>query len=265
MASHPPPPPATSTSKIEKKGFTSRIVITIVSSEVVIFIALVAFTCVFLQRRKTKQGLGSEQEADGSCEIDNVESLQFDFSTIRAATNNFSIDSKLGQGGFGVVFKSRLPHGQDMAVKRLSRNSGQGELELKKEVLLVAKLRHRNLVRFLGFCMKGNERLLIYELVPNSSLDSFIFDPTKRSSLDWEPQYKIIGGIARGLLYLHEDSRFRVIHCDLKASNNLLDIDMILKITNFGMSRLFEMDQTQANTRRVVGTLHGETGLERQL
>ncbi|KAJ0041434.1 hypothetical protein Pint_26837 [Pistacia integerrima] len=190
----------------------------------------------------------------GSCEIDNVQSLLSDFSTIRAATNNFSIDSKLGQGGFGVVYKGRLLDGQDIAVKRLSRNSGQGELEFKNEVLLVAKLLHRNLVRLLGFCMKGNERLLIYELLPNSSLDNFIFDPTKRSSLDWETRYKIIGGIARGLLYLHEDSRLRVIHRDLKASNILLDANMIPKIADFGMARLFEMDQTQANTSRIVGT-----------
>ncbi|KAJ0039873.1 hypothetical protein Pint_26810 [Pistacia integerrima] len=232
-----------------KGGITSRTVIIIVSSVVVIIIALVAFTCVLvIQRRKTKQ------ETRNVDEIDNVESLQFDFSTIRAATNDFSNDTKLGQGGFGVVYKGRLPDGQDIAVKRLSKESGQGELEFKNEVLLVAKLQHRNLVRLLGFCLEGNERLLIYELVPNSSLDNFIFDPIKRLLLDWETRYKIIGGIARGLLYLHEDSRFRVIHRDLKASNILLDVDMVPKISDFGMAKLFEIDQTHGDTSRVVGT-----------
>ncbi|KAK9227241.1 hypothetical protein WN943_012290 [Citrus x changshan-huyou] len=177
-------------------------------------------------------------------------------STIRDATNNFSTDKKLGQGGFGAVYKGRLSHGQEIAVKRLSKNSVQGELEFKNEVLLVARLQHRNLVRLLGFSFEGTERLLIYEFVPNSSVDKFIFDndAIKRVQLDWETRYKIIGGIARGILYLHEDSRLRIIHRDLKASNILLDADMIPKISDFGMVRLFEMDQSQGDTSRIVGT-----------
>ncbi|KAK0579381.1 hypothetical protein LWI29_025454 [Acer saccharum] len=113
----------------------------------------------------------------GVDEIDSMESLQFNFSTIKAATNDFPDDNKLGQGGFGAVYKGRLPNGQDIAVKRLSTNSRQGDLEFKNEVPLVAKLQHRNLVRLLGFCLEGRERLLIYEFVPNSSLDNFIFRP----------------------------------------------------------------------------------------
>ncbi|XP_044512104.1 putative receptor-like protein kinase At4g00960 [Mangifera indica] len=239
-----------------KGGIPSRTVIIIVSSVVVIFVALFvfAFMCVLLQRRKTKQKMRSKQEAEDGDDIDNVEFLQFDFNTIRAATNDFTIDNKLGQGGFGAVYKGRLSDGQDIAVKRLSRQSSQGELEFKNEVLLVAKLQHRNLVRLLGFCFKGNERLLIYELVPNSSLDKSIFDPMKRLLLNWEIRYKIISGIARGLLYLHEESRLRVIHRDLKASNILLDVDLVPKISDFGMAKLFEIDQTQGDTSRIVGT-----------
>ncbi|XP_020966866.1 putative receptor-like protein kinase At4g00960 isoform X2 [Arachis ipaensis] len=188
-------------------------------------------------------------------QISSVEFLQFDVDTIIEATNNFSGGNKLGEGGFGEVYKGTLPNGQDIAVKRLSRNSRQGIIEFKNEVLLVAKLQHRNLVRLLGFCLDGEEKMLIYEFVANKSLDRFLFDASKQHQLSWPRRYKIIEGIARGILYLHEDSRLRIIHRDLKAGNILLDEDSNPKISDFGMARLFGADQTQANTNRVVGTI----------
>ncbi|KAJ7946215.1 Cysteine rich receptor like kinase [Quillaja saponaria] len=244
----PTPPSTNTTSKEEKKSNSSRTVIIIVVS-IVAFVALLIFISIYLRFRKPRKYIETDQD-----EIRNTESLQFDFGTISVATDNFSDSNKLGQGGFGAVYMGKLSDGQEIAVKRLSRESGQGDLEFKNEVLLVAKLQHRNLVRLLGFCLEGRERLLIYEFVPNKSLDYLLFDPRKRAQLDWERRYKIIGGIARGLLYLHEDSRLRIIHRDLKASNILLDDDMNPKISDFGMARLFIMDQTQGNTSRIVGT-----------
>ncbi|KAK4491706.1 hypothetical protein RD792_002472 [Penstemon davidsonii] len=177
-----------------------------------------------------------------------------DLSTIVISTNNFSDANKLGQGGFGCVYKGILTEGEEIAVKRLSKSSGQGIEEFKNEVKLIARLQHRNLVRLLGCCVEMEEKMLIYEYMENKSLDSFLFNKDKGSLLDWQRRFKIICGIARGLLYLHQDSRFRIIHRDLKASNILLDKEMNPKISDFGMARIFGADQTEANTKRVVGT-----------
>nr|POE85272.1 cysteine-rich receptor-like protein kinase 26 [Quercus suber] len=248
------PPPELPTSTPGKESNSSRTVIivvvttiaSIVSAVLIIFISI----CIYLRARIPVD----KAEIDTDDQISVVECLQFDFGKIRVATQNFSDANKLGKGGFGVVYKGRLPNGQEIAVKRLSKNSSQGEIEFKNEVMLVARLQHRHLVRLLGFCWEGDERLLVYEFLPNASLDRFIFDSIKRAQLNWEIRYKIIGGIARGLLYLHEDSQIRIIHRDLKASNILLDAYMNPKISDFGMARLFQLDQTQENTNRIVGT-----------
>ncbi|KAL5581845.1 hypothetical protein UlMin_014287 [Ulmus minor] len=177
----------------------------------------------------------------------------FALESILAATDNFSEANKLGQGGFGPVYKGEFPGGE-IAIKRLSKGSGQGLEEFKNEVLLIAKLQHRNLVRLLGYCVKGEEKMLLYEYMPNKSLDSFIFDRTLCLLLNWEIRLNIILGIARGLLYLHHDSRLRIIHRDLKTSNILLDEEMNPKISDFGLARIFGGKQTEASTTRVVGT-----------
>ncbi|QHO31644.1 G-type lectin S-receptor-like serine/threonine-protein kinase At4g27290 [Arachis hypogaea] len=187
-------------------------------------------------------------------EKDDMDLPMFDLSTIVYATNYFSSDNKLGEGGFGSVYKGALENGTEIAVKRLSIDSEQGLDEFKNEVQLIAKLQHRNLVKLLGCCIQRKEKLLIYELVPNRSLDTFIFDDSRRKLLDWAKRFQIIGGTARGLVYLHQDSRLRVIHRDLKTSNILLDKDMNAKISDFGLARTFAGDQTEARTKRVMGT-----------
>ncbi|KAH7686135.1 Non-specific serine/threonine protein kinase protein [Dioscorea alata] len=177
-----------------------------------------------------------------------------DLAIIQVATRDFADENKLGEGGFGPVYKGVLCNGMEIAVKRLSIKSKQGTTEFENEVKLIAKLQHRNLVRMLGWCTEREEKLLIYEYLPNKSLDSLLFDSEKQAQLDWNRRLQIIGGIATGLLYLHEDSLLKVIHRDLKASNVLLDNKMTPKISDFGMAKIFGGDENEANTNRVVGT-----------
>ncbi|KAG8080174.1 hypothetical protein GUJ93_ZPchr0007g3519 [Zizania palustris] len=267
-------PPSVLETSSERGRWTTAIVVV-----VVIVVAIVLVACGLLTwkcRRRIKEKLKADlplmmmrsvreakQDFSGPKQPDHEESDEskncelplLAFDVLAVATDHFSDKNKLGEGGFGHVYKGRLPGGEEIAVKRLSRSSGQGLEEFKNEVILIAKLQHRNLVRLLGCCIQCDEKILVYEYMPNKSLDAFLFDPAKRGLLDWKTRFHIIEGIARGLLYLHRDSRLRVVHRDLKASNILLDHDMNPKISDFGMARIFGGDQNQVNTNRVVGTL----------
>ncbi|XP_058197200.1 G-type lectin S-receptor-like serine/threonine-protein kinase At4g27290 [Rhododendron vialii] len=208
------------------------------------------------QRRAQRLETGSQQvqENNRSTAEEDLELPLFDLATISRATDNFSYENKIGEGGFGPVYKGQLSSGQQVAVKRLAKTSGQGVKEFKNEVIFIAKLQHRNLVRLLGCCIHEEERMLIYEYMQKRSLELHIFNQTRGRSLDWQKRFDIIVGIARGLLYLHRDSRLRIIHRDLKASNILLDDDMNPKISDFGLARMFGDDQSEENTNRVLGT-----------
>ncbi|KAI7730604.1 hypothetical protein M8C21_025919, partial [Ambrosia artemisiifolia] len=233
-----------------------RVIITIAFVALVILVSICLF---YLYNRKKRQEQGTPQNEFGrdsgtrSGDKD-LELHVFRLSTLIKATNNFSVSNKLGEGGFGPVYKGVLKDGQEIAVKRLAKTSTQGPHEFKNEVISISKLQHRNLVKLLGCCIKGDEKMLVYEYMPNKGLDSFIFDENQRKLLGWSARYHIINGIARGLLYLHQDSRLRIIHRDLKLSNILLDTNMNPKISDFGMARAFGGNQIEANTNRLVGT-----------
>ncbi|XP_021719324.1 putative receptor-like protein kinase At4g00960 [Chenopodium quinoa] len=245
-----PLPPESSAAADKSNGaiyYIIRAGIPVVGFIVLLLCAITAF--YIHKRRKTKQC----SENDNAT----LESLQFDLEYIKVATNNFSQDNWLGRGGFGIVYKGKLPDGKEVAVKRLvTKDLGRGgDEQFKNEILILAKLQHRNLVTLLGFCLEEDEMLLVYEFLPNNSLDYFIFDSSKRHTfLRWETRFKIINGIVRGLIYLHEQSRLRIIHRDLKAGNVLLDEEFNPKISDFGMARLFNIDQTQSVASKIVGT-----------
>ncbi|XP_025827150.1 cysteine-rich receptor-like protein kinase 10 isoform X2 [Panicum hallii] len=205
-------------------------------------------------QKRVKMKVKEDEALDWGLEGRSSEFTVYDFSQVLEATCHFSEENKLGQGGFGPVYKGRFPDGMEIAVKRLASHSGQGFTEFKNEIQLIAKLQHTNLVRLLGCCYQGQEKLLIYEYLPNKSLDFFIFDETRRALVDWNKRLVIIDGIAQGLLYLHKHSRLRVIHRDLKASNILLDHEMNPKISDFGLAKIFSKNDTEQNTKRIVGT-----------
>ncbi|KAL4302999.1 hypothetical protein GQ457_10G027140 [Hibiscus cannabinus] len=197
---------------------------------------------------------GSDRRSgDDLQRIAQQEQKHFPFEVLVAATNNFNHHQKLGQGGFGPVYRGKLDDGREIAVKKLSHSSNQGKKEFENEARLLARVQHRNVVNLLGYCVHGQEKLLVYEYVTNESLDKLLFKSNRKSELDWKRRYEIISGVARGLLYLHEDSHNRIIHRDIKAGNILLDDKWTPKIADFGMARLFPEDQTHVNTR-VAGT-----------
>ncbi|KAK7405141.1 hypothetical protein VNO78_06339 [Psophocarpus tetragonolobus] len=238
----------------EEKGHKK--VIIIVSTTIIIILGMLSIGCyrVYIFWRGITEFSDTIDDQNRGGSEDDHDLPLLEHSTIVTATDNFAIQNKIGEGGFGPVYKGTLVTGQEIAVKRLSRSSRQGTTEFKNEVKLIAKLQHRNLVKLLGCCVDQQDRMLVYEYMTNRSLDWLIFDDTKSKLLSWPKRFNIICGIARGLLYLHQDSRLRIIHRDLKASNVLLDDQMTPKISDFGIARIFGGDQTEGNTKRVVGT-----------
>ncbi|KAI5605587.1 hypothetical protein POPTR_001G413000v4 [Populus trichocarpa] len=241
--------------RINKKSETKkRIIKSTVLSTGILFVGLALVLYAWMKKHQKNRQMSMEKSSNNMQRKEDLELPLFDFSNLACATNNFSIDNKLGEGGFGTVYKGTLADGREIAVKRLSKISRQGLDELKNEANYIMKLQHRNLVKLLGCCIERDEKMLIYEFLPNKSLDFFIFEKTRSFLLDWPKRYNIINGIARGLLYLHQDSRLRVIHRDLKAGNILLDYELNPKISDFGLARSFGGNEIEANTNKVAGT-----------
>ncbi|XP_037427674.1 receptor-like serine/threonine-protein kinase SD1-8 [Triticum dicoccoides] len=229
---------------------TNKLVVVIAA--VITTFALLLLSLGLLIWRKIRQRNKQVTEFD---DIVRGECPAYHLETIKAATNGFCPKNEIGCGGFGTVYKGQMIDGQEIAVKKLSAgNRVQGLKEFKNEVDLIAKLQHRNLVRLLGYCIHHSERILVYEYMSNKSLDTFIFDPKRRATLSWKTRMDIIFGIARGLLYLHQDSRHTMIHRDLKAANVLLNREMVAKISDFGIAKLFSSIGDHQVTERIVGT-----------
>ncbi|CAA6665680.1 unnamed protein product [Spirodela intermedia] len=168
---------------------------------------------------------------------------------------NFDPENKIGEGGFGPVYKGVLPDGSMIAVKQLSSKSKQGNREFVTEIGMISALQHPNLVKLFGCCIEGNQLLLIYEYMENNSLARALFGPEGlRLNLDWQTRRKICIGIARGLAYLHEESRLKIVHRDIKTTNVLLDKDLNAKISDFGLAKLDEEENTHISTR-IAGTM----------
>ncbi|CAN1263275.1 Probable LRR receptor-like serine/threonine-protein kinase At1g56130 [Linum perenne] len=211
--------------------------------------SLLAFAIIVIIRRKRRQRAFEDHELEG---ID-TRPYTFSYAELRGATKDFSASNKLGEGGFGPVYLGKLDDGRVIAVKQLSVQSHQGKSQFIAEIATISAVQHRNLVKLYGCCIEGENRLLVYEYLENKSLDKALFEESSLN-LDWPTRYDICLGIARGLAYLHEESRLRIVHRDVKASNILLDSELVPKISDFGLAKLYDDKKTHISTR-VAGTI----------
>ncbi|KAL4332577.1 hypothetical protein GQ457_07G017150 [Hibiscus cannabinus] len=234
------------------RGTIIIIVVSTLSSLVVL--AVLAATGVYVWKRRYIQKKRGSNDAEKWVKVLRDSNLNFKYSTLEKATGSFDEANKLGQGGFGTVYKGALPDGREIAVKRLFFNNRHRATDFYNEVNMISSVEHRNLVRLLGCCCSGPESLLVYEFLPNKSLDHFIFDSSRGKELTWEKRYRIIIGTVEGLAYLHENPTNKIIHRDIKASNILLDLKFRPKIADFGLARSFDEDQSHISTA-VAGTL----------
>ncbi|VVA16659.1 PREDICTED: probable LRR receptor [Prunus dulcis] len=216
-----------------------------VSVGVVILLLLFA---VLYMRRKT-----SEKDDDEDLLGLGPRPNTFSYAELRAATEDFNPSNKLGEGGYGPVYKGTLSDGRVVAVKQLSVASHQGKSQFVTEIATISTVQHRNLVKLYGCCIEGSHRILVYEYLENKSLDQALFGRNDLH-LDWPTRFNILLGTARGLAYLHEESKPRIVHRDVKASNILLDAELSPKISDFGWAKLYDDKKTHMSTR-VAGTI----------
>ncbi|XP_031132200.1 cysteine-rich receptor-like protein kinase 2 [Ipomoea triloba] len=229
------------------------IVALVVCSAILFVVGVVIGVYIWKQKRLEKKRKGPN-DVKKLVKILHDSSLNFKYSTLEKATGSFDEANKLGQGGYGIVYKGVLVDGRDVAVKRLFFNNKHRATDFYNEVNIISQVEHKNLVRLLGCSCSGPESLLVYEFLPNLSLDRFIFDQNRGKGLNWEKRFSIIIGTAEGLVYLHENLNIRIIHRDIKASNILLDSRFQAKIADFGLARSFQDDKSHISTA-IAGTL----------
>ncbi|XP_057496946.1 cysteine-rich receptor-like protein kinase 2 isoform X2 [Actinidia eriantha] len=239
--------------KGNSRGTIVVIIVAVVSSIVVLIVGGVIGVYIWKHRVIEKKRRGSN-DAQKLKKTLHDSSLNFKYSTLEKATGYFDEANKLGHGGFGTVYKGVLHDGREIAVKRLYFNNRHRAADFYNEVNIISSVEHKNLVRLLGCSCSGPESLLVYEFLPNKSLDRFIFHSERGKALNWEKRYEIMIGTAEGLVYLHENNKNRIIHRDIKASNILLDTRLCPKIADFGLARSFEEDKSHISTA-IAGTL----------
>lgn len=178
----------------------------------------------------------------------------FTLRDLEVATNRFSKENVIGEGGYGIVYKGSLINGTPVAIKRILNNLGQAEKEFRAEVEAIGHVRHKNLVRLLGYCMEGTHRMLVYEYVNNGNLEQWLHGAMRQHGyLTWEARMKVLIGTAKALAYLHEAIEPKVVHRDIKSSNILIDDDFNAKVSDFGLAKLLGAGKSHVTTR-VMGT-----------
>jgi len=214
---------------------------------VALVLIIVAGGAAYILRRKKYEELREDWEEEHGPH-------RFSYKNLHKATKGFKHTELLGEGGFGKVYRGILPSSNvQIAVKRVSHNSKQGMKEFVAEIVSMGRLRHRNLVQLLGYCRRRGELLLVYDYMPNGSLDKFLYS-NENLKLNWFQRFRIIRGVAAGLLYLHEEWEQVVVHRDVKASNVLLDVELNGRLGDFGLARLYDHG-TNPETTHVVGTV----------
>lgn len=251
VPNHPIPSP--NSGKKMKSGVVIGLVVAL--SALVLVLILLGY---WLRRKKRREGKDEDESSfdHTSLEMEFEKGSgpkRFSYKELVVATHNFADEFKLGEGGFGGVYRGFLKESDSyIAVKRVSKNSKQGAKEYASEVMIISRLRHRNLVQLIGWCHDKRELLLVYEFLPNGSLDSHLFN--SKSSLSWETRYEIARGLASALLYLHQEWEQCVIHRDIKSSNVMLDSSFNAKLGDFGLARLIDHDK-ESQTTILAGTM----------
>ncbi|KAH9310234.1 hypothetical protein KI387_038145, partial [Taxus chinensis] len=239
---------------VPKKSKTIKIVI-IVAVVIVVLGLLLILSLVYTKKRKRGFNLLSCFNAGKDDALTTMEGNSFSLRTLKVATRNFDPKNKIGEGGFGAVYKGVLPDGRQVAIKQLSSQSKQGNHEFLNEVGTISAVQHPDVVKLYGCCVEGEDLLLVYEYMENGNLAHALFGHNEpRVKLDWTTRYSICLGVARGLAYLHEESLLKIVHRDIKSTNILLDKDLKPKVADFGLARLFDDGNTHVSTR-VAGTI----------